>query len=441
MPQEAHAASPEIGGYAGLLMRINEVRVLQANIQAIRETLEFADAAFEAAYIDIGSVYELRQVLASERRALLEAQVSFEDALDQLKTHQLGLPADEPVALDDSQLEPLQLDDPKIADLRSELSVLFGVFADNWRPDGDSPAEADEATLGRFHRRLVELLEEASVLLVQIAHNIEPASGRPRESGRVDIADRFGRLQDDFAELRSGLAGRSFLRTPTTLLRHTQSLQSLLDELALIRACSRLEALAVPRVDISPSAAAEMARANRLDWPARDPGEAWEQAWKTSIRKLLRGLAQEQITFELHRSAAATAVTRLDYMQLRMEEPPRPGARPSLSPALVPKIGDSLLGLRNAKQALARSWFRHFAARRRLLRDLGLLELDEDGVWTGGGIEFLAEPLPEPMTPEAILPMPGPLPEPPGPPAPVPSVEAPLAPAPACLLMRTVRGW
>lgn len=104
-----------------------------------------------------------------------------------------------------------------------------------------------------------------------------------------------------------------------------------------------------------------------------------------SLRNLLRNLNQLEENLEIQRRAVAISIRRVDLTRENLSEP-RPPAAPG-EPAVM--FGDtaaldllnSLSDLRNTQNNFMSVWLNHYATRMVLERDLGVMDLDEDGRW------------------------------------------------------------
>ncbi|MBM4089777.1 MAG: TolC family protein, partial [Planctomycetes bacterium] len=112
-----------------------------------------------------------------------------------------------------------------------------------------------------------------------------------------------------------------------------------------------------------------------------------------SLRNLLRTLLQLETNLEIQRRAVAISIRRVDLTRENLSQP-KPPAAPGDPPA---QFGDTaaqdlltaLSDLRNTQNNFMSVWLAHYAARMILQRDLGIMQLDENGRW-------IDQPLPTP---------------------------------------------
>ena len=133
------------------------------------------------------------------------------------------------------------------------------------------------------------------------------------------------------------------------------------------------------------------------------------------LRALLRTLEQRRLQLEIQRRAVSIALRRVDQTQLSLLTPPpqgQPGVRPQINPTTAINLLSAQSSLQNSQNSFLAAWLNYYAARLRLYRELGVMELDPSGRWIEDSIEFntpeeseelnLMEPLP-PAVPEDVL--------------------------------------
>ncbi len=98
-----------VGGYLGLLRKLQEIRNSQANLSLQERTLSRLEALLENDLIDLVQVGQFRQSVEGERSNLLLSRNALELDLDRFKTGTLGLPPDLAVELDDRLIHQFQL--------------------------------------------------------------------------------------------------------------------------------------------------------------------------------------------------------------------------------------------------------------------------------------------------------------------------------------------
>ncbi len=128
-----------------------------------------------------------------------------------------------------------------------------------------------------------------------------------------------------------------------------------------------------------------------------------------SFRLAMRTLAQREQNLEIQRRAVKIAIRRVDQTRQMLTKPPAPGAPAQLSPTATQDLLSALAALRSSQNNFMSVWLAYYSGRMTLMRDLGVMRLDENGIWID---EPLSEALEEarkhptalpPMVPEAWL--------------------------------------
>lgn len=135
------------------------------------------------------------------------------------------------------------------------------------------------------------------------------------------------------------------------------------------------------------------------------------------LRALIRTLEQRRRQLEIQRRAVAIAMRRVDQTQLDLNTPPadaQPGVRMQISPTTAINLLSAQRSLQTTQNSFLAAWLRYYAARLRLYRELGIMELDPEGRWIPNPLNFgegvseeedeLEVPLPlPPMIPAAVI--------------------------------------
>ncbi len=108
----------------------------------------------------------------------------------------------------------------------------------------------------------------------------------------------------------------------------------------------------------------------------------FEDSVHQSLRGLLRTLEEHRVNLEIQRRAVAIAIRRVDETRERLLEPPPPGeGAVGLGPTAALDLLTALDALRNSQNAFMSVWLNYYAARMRLMRELGIMEIDQQGMW------------------------------------------------------------
>lgn len=111
----------------------------------------------------------------------------------------------------------------------------------------------------------------------------------------------------------------------------------------------------------------------------------YEDTVNQGLRQLLRDFEQLRVNLEIQRRSVAIAIRRVDQTRESLNKP-IPPALPGQPPvALGPTVAQDLLfaltDLATAQNAMMSVWIGYQAATMRLYRELGLMQLDDEGIW------------------------------------------------------------
>ena len=111
----------------------------------------------------------------------------------------------------------------------------------------------------------------------------------------------------------------------------------------------------------------------------------FEDGVSQSLRNTLRTVNLNQINLELRRAAVAVAIAQVELAQLRLNEPPRPGAAPELGSTTARDLVSALSDLLSVQNDFLSVWVNYHVQRMQLDLDLGTMELDSIGMWIDPG--------------------------------------------------------
>ncbi|MHC4404469.1 MAG: TolC family protein, partial [Planctomycetota bacterium] len=439
-------------------------------------TLGLLEDHLAAGSIDLVQVDQFRQNIETERANLLQSQNALKDALDQYKTGTLGLPPHLKIALDDQLIRQFQFIDPTMSDVQNRIALFRQTF-------GELPEAPGAATLKQVLNQVIALYDTAGRQIKSVEQDLIRMEAAVRirtpnmTAEQVELLENdVKRLREDLAELRKRLEGT---QTPlgqladkiasgdtaesvTETVELVTTLASVVDELSLVQARARLEAVAVQPERLRPDEALAIARANRLDWmnnraalvdtwrliafnaddlqsdldivldgDLRTEGNnamkfraptgtfraslqfdapftrllernnfrqqlidyqqdrrqliRFEDGIHQTLRALLRQLKELETNLEIQRRAVAIAIRRVDKTRQDLDEPPppvQPGQLPEqFSPTTAINLLTALSDLRSAQNAFMSVWLNFYAARMQLMRELGIMEIDNEGKW------------------------------------------------------------
>ena len=276
----------------------------------------------------------------------------------------------------------------------------------------------------------------------------------------------------EIQRLGDALVPENLRETADAVVVLVSEIAAAVDEMSLIQARARVEAIIIEPERIDPDIAFEVARANRLDWmnnraalvdqwrliqfnamsllagldleidgnlstTGRNPARfraptgimggrlrfdapltrlrernnfrqsildyqqvrrqqiRYEDRIKLSIRQLLRQLELDERNLETQRRAVIIAIRRVDQTRLSLSQPAPPPPPPSpdgsiplvdaaagqLAPTATLNLIYAFNDLRSSQDALTSIWINYYATRASLAYQLGVMNLDENGVW------------------------------------------------------------
>ena len=155
---------------------------------------------------------------------------------------------------------------------------------------------------------------------------------------------------------------------------------------------------------------------------ARRQYYAYEDRVSQSLRDILRTIDRYELDFELRRAAVHVAINQVEVMQLRLQQPPKPGEVSVFGPTTARDIDQALTGLLNAQNDLLNAWVDYESQRLNLDFDLGTMQLDAQNNWVdpgpirpyqpSGSETPRSEAAPEELPAPEAMPMPESLPTP-----------------------------
>jgi outer membrane protein TolC len=117
----------------------------------------------------------------------------------------------------------------------------------------------------------------------------------------------------------------------------------------------------------------------------------FEDGIHQTMRQSLRNLEQLRVNLEIQRRAVAIAIRRVDQTREALNRPVPPTAPGQAPQALGPTAAQNLLfalsDLRNTQNNLMSVWLNYLAERMRLYRELGIMQVDDQGLWLDEPLE------------------------------------------------------
>lgn len=111
----------------------------------------------------------------------------------------------------------------------------------------------------------------------------------------------------------------------------------------------------------------------------------FEDSVHARLRSLLRQLQQLRLNLEIQRRAMAIAIRRVDLARENLNKPVPPAApgaqTQQFGPTAARDLLDALSDLRSVQNNVMSVWLAYYATHMTLIRDLGVMQLDENGLW------------------------------------------------------------
>lgn len=465
-----------VGGFIGLLQQQQQIANIQDSLSLKLRTLGLLEANLEAGLVDITQVDSFRQSIQTDRANLLQSEIGLENQLDTFKRTTLGLPPDLPMVLDNRMIQQFQFIDRRMTDAQNRL-------ADYRQRVGNIAGEPTREQLEQAVNQLATLQQQAHLLVpaVQADVNVLEQRAPQREAelsaeevgsfraerARVnaalgDLDARFQAADASLSELGRGLTDSNRGVTADALVALAGSMSDLVQELSLIQARARLEAVVLTPVRLAPEQAFQVARANRLDWMNNRASlvDSWrlitfnanalrsdltvsvdgdistlgdnaarfraptgnmraslqfdppftrllernnyrsvlityqqsrrqliqfQDQVNQTLRQDLRTLRQLEANLALQRSAVGIALRRVDQTREELSAPTAPSEPGQPASALGPTAAQNLISaltaLSDSQNNFMSVWLNHYATRMSLLRDMGIMRIDDQGRW------------------------------------------------------------
>ncbi|MBI3466458.1 MAG: hypothetical protein HY000_25880, partial [Planctomycetes bacterium] len=499
----AGGGAGNVGGFIGLLQQLQQLRNQRDNLDVQLRTLGLLEAQLEAGQIDLIQVDEFRQSIETLRAELLASENAMRNTIRNFTMSTLGLPPDLPVELNDRFIQPFQFIDQRVTVVQNRLADLIDHF-------GDLPEEPELEALHQFLTEVAEVREQAAGLFPMVKADLEHLDSQsearqkhmtPEQRGEFleaqktlaqglqELQGRFEGTAESLQKLHDSLTPQTRAKTADGVVELTTGLSALVQELSLVEARARMEAVVLEPVVLPAAEAFAIARANRLDWmnnrgalvdtwrliqfnadalqsslnivASGDMGTVgnnmvkfrgeegslrlglqfdapltrllernnfrqalidyhqdrrqliqFEDQVKQTLYQTLEQLGQLERNLDIQRRAMVITLRRVDQTLEELREPPapvQPGQQPSqLGPTVAQNLLRALSDLRNVQDNFMSVWLVHYATRMTLMRDLGLMQIDENGLWVDVPLEEAVRaseaeaPLP-PELPEALL--------------------------------------
>jgi hypothetical protein len=121
----------------------------------------------------------------------------------------------------------------------------------------------------------------------------------------------------------------------------------------------------------------------------------FDDSLNQSLRNRLRNLDQLKVNLEIQRRAVVISIRRVDFTRNELNRPlpaPAPGEPANtFGPTAVQNLLSALSDLSNAQNNFMSVWLNYYAERMQLMRDLGIMQLDQQGRWIDRPLDELLQ--------------------------------------------------
>ncbi len=280
------------GGFLGFLQQQQFIRNQRTRIAALRDTWLQLDAAFDAGRLENRFQVDFaRQAYYSGQSELLNVVAAYESALDLFKIR-IGLPPDIPFELKDPFFDQFNLIDSELTQLQNEVAERFEALAAA-RADGRGVASVKvvpdlSSRLLQMKDVLTNDLQIVETNLPQRRRILEELSQRTelhennfdsRAISPAALDDRVSLLRTDRVRLANEVTEQAALveqllrdadLEPVERIRAERETLSRVSasllEVSLWQARTRLHAVTLVSVRVTPETAFQVALAKRPDW-------------------------------------------------------------------------------------------------------------------------------------------------------------------------------
>ncbi len=207
--------------YLQLLAVEQGIRNFQSNLASLEQNYRLHQALLQQGAVSIVKVDSVFQQLQQARLSLIQSQSSLETQLDLFKDR-LGLPPNLPAKLDDSLLNPFQLNTPALTTLQAELDRFLAEYRELDQAPPAVKLVSGARQLQEFYRRTGEQFAQ----LDREIENWKTKLAEPADDPEVAERERAAReaRMKDLAELREEYAalGKRVNELPPAINENTR---------------------------------------------------------------------------------------------------------------------------------------------------------------------------------------------------------------------------
>ncbi len=263
-------------GYLSLLSQEQQIRNARANLASLERNYRLHEALLASGTVSLVKVDQVFQSLQQGRLNLIQAEAALETQEDVYKGT-LGLPPNIPVHLDDSILEPFQLNDPGLGELQSAIDRFLAEYRELDQAPALVKLEDGFRRLKELQARLTPFVDEVAEEAGRWQQSLEePGGDRERVTrerrAHEELSKELEEIRKDLAKLtqasaaaRAALAENKRKANWEALLDRTRDLSAAAAQVSIIQTQVRVYLIKLKPVPYKLKEATQYALANRLD--------------------------------------------------------------------------------------------------------------------------------------------------------------------------------
>jgi outer membrane protein TolC len=271
-----NVTTEQAGGYLSLLLQVQNVRNLEADLKSQEQNYRLHEAQFKAETVSTIQVDQAYQSYLQSRLALIQARANLETSLDSYKIS-LGLPPSLPVALDDSLLKPFQLAAPGLEKLQADVEALFADFRERDEPPTLAELRTGFTKLKAFQKQGVDFLQQVEQEVKDWKSQLgwgtdDPAQAARERETHESVERQLPDARRDFAQLAKDLDRDAGNLNEAQRKKNWEALQdrsrqliAQLEQVFVLQTQIRVYLIQLKPVPYQLDEAWAYARANRLD--------------------------------------------------------------------------------------------------------------------------------------------------------------------------------
>lgn len=263
-------------GFLSLLAQEQQIRNARANLASLEQNYRLHEALFASGIVSLVKVDQVFQNVQQGRLNLIQAEAALQTQQDIYKGT-LGLPPNIPIHLDDSILEPFQLNDPGLTDLQGAIDLFLAEYRELDQAPALVKLEDGFRRLKDLQGRLLPFVEQVGTEIRRWQKSLEEPGSEPQRvarerRAREELSKELEEVRQDLGRLaRAVEAGRAALAEGKrkenweTLLDRTRDLSAAAAQVFIIQTQVRVYLIKLKPVPYRLEDATRYALDNRLD--------------------------------------------------------------------------------------------------------------------------------------------------------------------------------